>query len=299
MKITKFKFLIIVFFFSFFIIIKKIIQIQFRLLEHYTTKNIILDQIKKEEIISIVNPIDPNISMLWISNDFTKKNWPDPAFQQNQKKESLKYILEKGKGVIDCGAHIGDFGVCLAVILKNIKRSDITVYCIDPSEEKCNFMKQVCLLNNLDDTNIKIINCGLSDINGKYSIDSFSKEMLGNNTGGWEWIRDDNGTEFKTLDYLYEKKIIDEIGFFWMDAQWMEPFIIKGGSKFLTACKPYILMEYDPPTQLHPSGSTKNHRKGARKELENDPKFKTLFSKLDIKISNKGYELDDILLEFV
>ena len=166
----------------------------------------------KEEIIVIKNPIDSNVSMQWLDNTFTRNNWPDPPFQKQQKKEALKYILEKGKGVIDCGAHIGDFGVCLAVMLKALKRSDIVVYCIDPSEEKCNFMKQVCKLNNLDDTNIKIINCGLSDKIGKYSIGT--KKECGSNTGGWQWIEDNDGVPFTTLDQLYKDNIIGEIGFF-------------------------------------------------------------------------------------
>jgi FkbM family methyltransferase len=280
-------------------------QAQAQALQIYTKFNpdfLIPLNLKRAEIIVIMNPIDSSTPMLWLDNTFTRNNWPDPPFQKHQKKEALKYILEKGKGVIDCGAHIGDFGVCLAVMLKALKRSDIIVYCIDPSKEKCDFMKQVCKLNNLDETNIKIINCGLSDKIGKYSIGSKQRDGDGtkpSNTGGWQWIKDDNGIEFKTLDYLYQNKIIDEIGFFWMDAQWMEYSIIKGGSIFLTDCKPYILMEYDPATELYPNGVSKHFRKGTREELKNDHKFKPLFSNLGVKISDKGNELDDILLEFV
>ena len=58
-------------------------------------------------------------------------------------------------------------------------------------------------------------------------------------------------------------------------------------------------MEYDPVTKLYHNGVAKDFRKGTKKELKNDQKFKSLFSNLGIKISNKGNELDDILLEFV
>jgi FkbM family methyltransferase len=265
------------------------------------SKKYIANKKSKEETIVIKNPIDSNISMLWLDNTFTRNNHPGPDFQKKQKKEALKYILERGKGVIDCGAHIGDFGICLAIVLKVLKRNDIMVYCIDPSEEKCNFMKYICKLNKLDETNIKIINCGLSDRIGNYSIGSKNRDGDGNkpsNTGGWQWIKDDNGIEFKTLDYLYEKKIINKIGFFWMDAQWMEYEIIKGGIKYLSDCKPYILMEYDPASELYPNGIAKKYKKGSKKELKSDNKFKRLFSEIGIKISNKGDELDDILLEF-
>ena len=145
-------------------------------LQIFTNFNPYIEQFNNKEVIVIPNPIDSNTSMLWLDNDFTKNNSPGPSFQKEQKKEVLKYILEKGKGVIDCGAHIGDFGICLAVILKTLKRNDIIVYCIEPSKEKCNFMKKVCKLNNLDETNIKIINCGLSDKIGKYSIGSKQRD---------------------------------------------------------------------------------------------------------------------------
>ena len=249
-----------------------------------------------EDIIVIKNPIDSNVPMKWLNNTFTINNHPGPHFQKQQKKEALKYILEKGKGVIDCGAHIGDFGVCLAVILKALKRSDIIVYCIDPSEEKCNFMKQVCKLNNLDDTNIKIINCGLSDKIGKYSIGT--KKECGRNTGGWEWIEDNDGIPFTTLDQLYKDNIIGEIGFFWLDAQWMEEYILTGGEHFLSKCKPYILMEYWPVFSKNENGTAKNTRPGTLKELESDPVFNKIFNKMNIIISKKSNQFDDFLLEF-
>lgn len=264
-------------------------------------KFIIPENINKNEIVVINNPIDPKNKMLWLNNTFTKNNFPGPDFQKDQKRNALKYILEKGKGVIDCGAHIGDFGVCLAVALKELKRSDIVVYCIDPSIEKCNFMKQVCELNNLNETNIKVLNFGLSDKIGKYSIGSKHRDGDGtkpSNTGGWQWIEDKNGIEFKTLDHLYNEKIIDEIGFFWMDAQWMEYNIITGGSLFLNKCKPYILMEYAPETELYSNGIVKKYHYGSKNELANDKKFQELFKTVGIKISNKGNELSDILLEF-
>ena len=257
--------------------------------------------INEKEIIVINNPVEPKIKMLWLDNTFTKNNFPGPEFQNKQKKNALKYILEKGKGVIDCGAHIGDFGICLAIVLKTIKRSDIMVYCIDPSIEKCNFMKKVCMLNNLSDKNIKILNYGLSDKIGKYSIGSKNRDGDGtkpSNTGGWEWIKDENGIEFKTLDFLYEKQIINEIGFFWMDAQWMEDVIIRGGSLFLNKCKPYILMEYFPVTKFYPNGTAKKFRQGTKDELKKDKHYEKLFSETGIKISDKGDEFDDILLEF-
>ena len=97
------------------------------------------------EFVVIVNPID-NSPMIWINNEFAKNNLPSPNHQLKQKKNSLKYILESNKNVLDAGAHIGDYGLCLACALRNLNKNNIIVYCIEPSEEKCNFMKKICEL---------------------------------------------------------------------------------------------------------------------------------------------------------
>ena len=55
--------------------------------------------------------------MLWYNNEFTTKNRPNPVYQSKQKHDSLKYVLKNGLGVIDTGAHIGDYGLPLAKAL--------------------------------------------------------------------------------------------------------------------------------------------------------------------------------------
>ena len=121
-------------------------------------------------IIEIKNPIDNSI-MKWYDNEFTKANCPGPLYQGKQKKNSLNFILEKGGNVIDAGAHIGDYGICLAYALKNINREDIIVYCIEPTISKCDFIEEMCKLNGLK--NVKIICKGLSDIIGNYSVKNY------------------------------------------------------------------------------------------------------------------------------
>lgn len=58
-------------------------------------------------------------------------------------------------------------------------------------------------------------------------------------------------------------------------------------------------MEYDPATEFFQNGVVKKCHKGSREELLNDDKFKHVFNKLGIKPSEKGEDLDDILLEFI
>lgn len=244
-----------------------------------------------QDVIIINNPIIDNINMLWIENEFTENNYPNPFHQHEQKKESLKYIIEKNQNVIDVGAHIGDYGLCLAHALSNIKMNNIIVYCIDPSIEKCNFMKKIKDLNNLE--NIKIICKGLTDKdNIKYNVNDGIIEV-GKNTGGWQWIEDKNGLSFTTLDNLYSQGLIDNIGFMWLDAQWNEDKILKGGLNTLQKFKPYIFMEYDIPTLYNKDNvSVEKTRKGSPNELKEDVKFKDILLTLDYDVKEIGMFYD-------
>ena len=58
-------------------------------------------------------------------------------------------------------------------------------------------------------------------------------------------------------------------------------------------------MEYFPITKLYPNGIAKEYHMGSKKELENDTKFIQLFNNMGIKISDKGDEFEDFLLEFL
>lgn len=51
------------------------------------------------DIVELPNPID-NKPMKWFDNEFTRKNFPGPGFSNEQKKNSLDYILRKRKGVL-------------------------------------------------------------------------------------------------------------------------------------------------------------------------------------------------------
>jgi len=145
--------------------------------------------------IETINPIDKS-KILWFDNEFTQNNRPELDHSSVQKEESFKYIIEKGKNVLDSGAHIGDYGVPLAHALRNAGREDITVYCIDPDEQKCEFISSVCELNNLK--NVKVLNYGLSDKLSKYVVSEKGrggkndKRVLPlKNTGAWQYKESD------------------------------------------------------------------------------------------------------------
>lgn len=250
----------------------------------------------------IDNPIDDQ-PMIWMKSNFTDRNYPDLYFQKEQKRNSLSYVLKKGRGVLDVGAHLGDYGIPLALALKRLN-ANIHVYCIDPSNEKCQFIRYVSMLNGLTNKEISIINCGISDRRGTYSVakEGIGSKRVGNgNTGSWYWVSDPKGVLFTTLDSLWSNNLIGEIGFFWLDAQWMEPNVLRGGLRYFEHCKPYILIEYDRITQYESDNvSIKSFNHGnSFEELERDPNYKDFFDYFDVRYIGSKPEFDDLLIEVV
>ena len=254
-----------------------------------------------ENPINIKNPID-GLDMIWYDNSFTKNNFPGPEFHKEDKIKTLKYILGKNKNIIDTGAHIGDYGLCLAKALQNMDREDLIVFCIEPCIEKCKFMNYIVEINNIN--NAKIINTGLYDKPGKFSVTSMkdAKWNIKNskdNTGAWQWVPDESGIDFTTLDILFDKKEIFNVGFIWLDTQWSEYQILSGGINLLRSCKPYIFMEYCPVIKYSKDElSVVKYTKGTCDKLKKDKKFMVFFKENNIVINNKQIsKKGDILLK--
>lgn len=229
------------------------------------------DSIDYSKIVEINNPLD-NTLFFWESSDFTRLNWPDPYYDIEEK----VFIFEKCKsnkpnhGIIDVGAHIGDLAIPLALALSNIGRNDIIVYAIDPSKEKCNFMKKMAYINSIE--NIRILNYGISDseqIMGHDKIDlnspithtwfNYRYEEINNltNTGGQHWKKeiinenegsekttyDDERTLFVTADSLFLKKKIGPVGIYHIDVEGHEIELLKGSKRLIDEFKPLIFIE--------------------------------------------------------
>ena len=189
------------------------------------------------------NPID-NSSMDWEDSQYTKLNFPGPDYEIGEKQEIFKLVLKNkpNYGVVDVGAHIGDLAIPLAQALSNAGRSDIIVYAIDPSRDKCEFMNKIIKYNKL--TNIIVINTGLSDENKLLAHDKYTDK----NTGGFIWR--ENGSEntsktsFVTLDSLLENGTIrGPIGFYHIDVETHELEVINGSKIILNKDKPLISIE--------------------------------------------------------
>lgn len=132
------------------------------------------------------------------------------------------------KNIIDLGAWIGDNSIPWA---KNIYG---TVYAIDPSPNNCNFIKEVCLLNNI--SNVTVFQTGISDKQEILSTDE--------NIDHCSFI---HGGSLRipavSLDQLFEEGKIVDVDYVHLDVEGMEFKIIKGMSNIINVYKPIISFE--------------------------------------------------------
>ena len=135
--------------------------------------------------------------------------------------------------IIDLGAWIGDNSIPWA---KNI---DGFVYAIDPSHDNCKFINETCDLNNI--SNVKTIQYAISNVN----------ELLTTNDNinhcsfvyGNPGLNGNVKTNAVSLDYLYETKAIENIGYIHLDVEGMEYKILQGSSTLIDNCRPIISFE--------------------------------------------------------
>lgn len=207
-----------------------------------------------ENVFVIDNVYAPNNKLYWVTSDFTTNNYPNTIdFDFPIKKDIVNYAktLPIDSGIIDCGAHIGDGTIPIAHALSCIGRSDITVYAIDPTFDKCQHIKKMIILNNL--SNVEVIQCGLSD-NNVILYPNIPKDK---NTGGTCWLKEKINTnsnaheytvgtpmKFCTLDSLVETKVINKpIKVIHLDVEGMEESAIRGGINTIMQYKPYLSLE--------------------------------------------------------
>lgn len=135
--------------------------------------------------------------------------------------------------IIDLGAWIGDNSIPWS---KNI---DGVVYAIDPSPNNCDFIHKMCELNTI--TNVKIVQSAISNTNEILSTnDNINHCSFVYGSPGL------NGTlkvKAVSLDYLYETKVIENIGYIHLDVEGMEYKIIEGSSNIIDQCRPIISFE--------------------------------------------------------
>jgi len=185
-----------------------------------------------------------------INTDFMIHNFPNSFdFDFEIKKHILDSLIDAplDVAIIDCGCHIGDGSVPIASFLKRKGRDDITIYGIDPSEYKINFLNTIQKKNNL--YNLKTINTGLSNKIDKYT---HMDDDFKNNTGGIRWTsidkkdasKNNEKMKFTTLDTLVKEGIIKKhIYYIHLDIEEMELYALQGAVETLKKYNPILSIE--------------------------------------------------------
>ena len=197
---------------------------------------------------TVKNPITGD-DMSWESSVFTKANFPGLEYDVPEKKKVFEIAsrIPLNFGVIDVGAHIGDLAIPLAQALTSIGREDVTVYAIDPSQEKCDFIERMALINTL--SNVTVINYGLYDREA-----TLGHNAIGDgNTGAQVWsegeyVNDkkstgDEHTRFIRLDDLVKRGKIGNVGLYHIDVEGHEIQVNEGSVDMIKRDMPILLIE--------------------------------------------------------
>lgn len=178
---------------------------------------------------------DNNISLLLIdhefSNNFQKRDAHEVLFRRLNTFLINNNIIKNN--IIDLGAWIGDNTLPWSKNIKGI------VYAIDPSADNCEFIRNMCIKNNIE--NVKVIQSAISNKNETL----FTTENINHcsfvynnpdNTGN-------NKADAVSLDYLYQTKSIENIGYIHLDVEGMEFKVIEGSVSLIDANRPIISFE--------------------------------------------------------
>ena len=178
---------------------------------------------------------DDNVSILLIdhpfSNDLKRRNNHEVLFRRINTFLIKNNIIKNN--IIDLGAWIGDNGIPWSKNITGI------VYTIDPSPDNCAFILKTCELNKIN--NVKIIQTAISDKTELLSTNEHLHHcsfVYGN--CGTEGV---NKTMAVSLDYLYDNKHIDNIGYIHLDVEGMEYTILKGSNTIIDTYRPIISFE--------------------------------------------------------
>lgn len=185
-------------------------------------------------MISTIFKNDANVSLLLpqhkFSTTFKERDNHEVLFRQINT-FLIKSVVIKDN-IIDLGAWIGDNSIPWA---KNIPS---VVYAIDPSSENCDFIKETCSLNKID--NVRVMQTAISNVNETLRTNDDINHCsfvygVGEQTK--------NVVDAVSLDYLYKSRIIENIGYIHLDVEGMEYKILQGASKLITDYRPIISFE--------------------------------------------------------
>jgi len=132
--------------------------------------------------------------------------------------------------IIDSGAWIGDNSIPWGSVFSG------DVIAIDPSPGNCNYIRELAILNSLD--NVKVAESALSDRKGIISTEhdlyhaTFSTDQGGRNKVACD-----------SLDNFWTDGLFEDVGFIHLDVEGMEWHAIQGSVDLIETYRPIIAFE--------------------------------------------------------
>ena len=165
------------------------------------------------------------------SKDFETR-FKNHEIYSNKKMKDLLFKLPNNSYIIDVGAHVGDTGIYLALLLKNkLKNKNIKVIMIDPDSTKLDFIDKMSKINKLD--NIILENYGVSNKTGKTEI------IKKHHPGAWKIKENSGNIPMDTIDNICKNK---KISMMHIDVEGMEYQALLGCKNIIKNVE-YIMIE--------------------------------------------------------
>jgi len=185
-----------------------------------------------------------------LSQTFASRNEHEVLFRRMH-----TYLINEGiikNNIIDLGAWIGDNSIpwsksidIKSIDIKSIDtksidtksiKSKTTIYAIDPSPGNCQFIREMCHHNHID--NIKVFQTAISDHCETLSTndDMFHCTFASDETGR-------NKVNAVSLDHLFSIKEIENVGYIHLDVEGMEYKVLLGSKQIIDTCRPIITFE--------------------------------------------------------
>jgi len=178
------------------------------------------------------NNVTINLINSHISNTFKGRYNHEVIFRKINTYLINNKIIQNN--IIDLGAWIGDNSIPWGKNIEGI------VYAIDPSPDNISFITETCKLNNIN--NVKYIEKAISDKPGRLSTHESINHcsFVYNKKPEAECKHIVDST---SLDYLYEAKEIDNIGYIHLDVEGMEHNVLCGSKNIIETFHPVISFE--------------------------------------------------------
>jgi FkbM family methyltransferase len=165
----------------------------------------------------------------WCTNFIFMAN-NEPLFRKIHNYLFRSHII-KGN-VIDLGAYIGDNTIPWAKL-----NSNLTFYAIDPSLDNCEWIKIISKYNNI--INIKTIQTAIGD-KDEYL---YTDDNISHCSFVWNNKLKSQKVKATSLDKLYKKGIITDIGYIHLDVEGMEYNVLIGANELINNTRPIITFE--------------------------------------------------------